>query len=150
MPFVERLVDRYLTLTEHSRSTRTVVYGITVFVVLFGLDLISDMLGKGWLGEHLPGDILAAIVLAIIGSHISQLREGRVLRRERQVQYLNHHVRNALALLRMVEQQLEAKQALAVHSATDRICVVVEQLSRDEDVRIDQESPGKLARHHNN
>lgn len=146
MRFVERFVDHYLRLTEHSKTTRALVYGVTIFLVLFGLDLLSDFLGKGWLGEHIPGDLLAATVLAIIGSHISQLREERILRRERQVQYLNHHVRNALTLLKMLEQQLEARQANVVHSAADRICLVVEQLSRDEDVRIDREFPEIILR----
>jgi hypothetical protein len=121
---------------------------VTIFVILFGLDLLSDLLGQGWLGEHIPGDILAAAVLAVIGSQISHLREERILRRERQVQYLNHHVRNALALIKMVEPHLEGKDAVAIRSASDRICLVVEQLSRDEDVRIDPALPGKIQRQH--
>ena len=100
--------------------------------------------GWGWLWEQLAANILEAVALAIIAAHISRLREERVIRRHRQVQYLNHHVRNALALMKMVEQQLEREQALTVHRASSRICTVVEQLTRDEDVFIDTHSPDRL------
>jgi hypothetical protein len=147
MSLVERLIEQYLRLTEHSRTTRIVVYGITAFIVIFGMDMISHNLGgKEFPGEHLLVAISESVVLAVIGDHISQLREERILRRERQMQYLNHHVRNALALLKLVEQQLEAHQAVAVHNASDRICGAVEQVSRDEDVKIDVSAPEKLLR----
>ncbi len=143
MPLIERTIDQYLRLTEQSQIKRTIVYGVTAFVIIFSLDLMWHYVVRlNWVGQTLAADLVEAAVLAVIAAYLSRLREERVLRRERQVQYLNHHVRNALALIRMIEQQLEGKQAIAVHRATTRICAVIEQLSRDEDVSINEEAPG--------
>jgi 4-amino-4-deoxy-L-arabinose transferase-like glycosyltransferase len=142
MPFIKPFLGFYLRLTERSLITRAVVYGLTAFVIILGIDLIGHFgVRWGWFGERLSADILEATALAIIAAHLSRLREERILRRHRQVQYLNHHVRNALALLKMVEEQLDTKHAIAVQNAGHRIRAVIEQLSRDEDLSIDEQSP---------
>jgi hypothetical protein len=147
MPLIERIIDQYLRLTERSQIARAIVYGLTAFVVIYGIERFSYFFSRmGGFEEQLADDILEAVVLAIIATRLSQLREERVLRRHRQVQYLNHHVRNALALIAAVEHQLETTKAHAVHRATNRICAVVEQLSRDEDVCIDDKEPGKYTK----
>ena len=151
MPFVEQFIDHYLRLTEHSRISRVAVYGITALLVLVGMDLIDHYLsGRAFPLKHLVLHISEAFVLAVIADHVSHLREKRILRRNRQIQYLNHHVRNALALIKMVEGHLEGKDAVAVHSASDRICGVIEQVSRDEDVCIDGQRPANLRKAHLN
>jgi membrane protein implicated in regulation of membrane protease activity len=143
MLLIERTIEQYLRLTEQSQLKRTIVYGLTAFIIVFGLDLLWHYVARlSWFGQTLAADIVEAAVLAVIAAYLSRLREERVLRRQRQVQYLNHHVRNALALIKMIEQQLEGKQAIAVHRATTRICAVIEQLSRDEDVSINEAAPG--------
>lgn len=146
MSFLERFVGGYLRLTEQSRVVCALVYGLTAFVVIMGIDLLGHLIPWNWTDEVMTTDILEAAFLGIIAAYLSKQREERVLRRHRQVQYLNHHVRNALTLIGMVEHQLEKDQATAVHNASHRIREVVEQLSRDEDVSIDERTPHKVVR----
>jgi hypothetical protein len=147
MPLVNRIIGYYLGLTERSQTTRAVVYGFTAFLIIFGIDLIWHYVARlSWMGQTLAADIVEATALAIIAAHLSRLREERVLRRQRQVQYLNHHVRNALALIAMLEQQLGSEQGCAPQRARDRIRTVIEQLSRDEDVSINEEAPGRYTK----
>jgi len=142
MRLTDRAIEHYLRLSERSRTTRTILIGIIAFVFTFGIDVICHEGGMGgWLGERLIADILEAIVLAVIASYLWQRQEERILRRHKQVQYLNHHVRNALAVLKMLEQHMEANQACAVDRASERIGTVIEQVARDEDVSIDERNP---------
>ena len=125
-------------------ATRSICYGLAAFVIIFGIDLVWHLGARlGWVGERLAADSLEAIALALIAAYLLQLREKRILRQNRQIGYLNHHVRNSLALLKMVEHQLETKQATSVHHAIHRIRSVLEQVSRDEDLSIDERKPGR-------
>jgi hypothetical protein len=130
MSLVKPIVGWYLTFTERSQSARIVVYGITAFVVIFGIDLLLHMPGWEWPWEQLACDLLEATILAFIASCLSRQREERLLRRQREVQYLNHHIRNALSLIQMASQKLEDDElhATAVRHATNRIRTVLKQL----------------------
>jgi hypothetical protein len=86
-----------------------------------------------------------AAILALIASHLSRLREERLLRRQRELGYLNHHIRNSLAVIQMAEHQLpNTELASEVGQAIRRICTVLEQLARDDEVSIDKNTPAKL------
>lgn len=147
MSLSDRIVARYLRLTEHSHATRVIVYALTAFVVIFGFDLLWHFARWDWLWEQLACNVLKAALLGIVAAHLSRLREERVLRRQRELGFLNHHVRNALALIQMAEHQLDLGQrATAIRSASHRICAVLEQLSREEDVSIDHHVPDKYDR----
>jgi light-regulated signal transduction histidine kinase (bacteriophytochrome) len=142
MSFVKDIVAGYLALTERSQFARFIVYGMTAFAVIFGIDLLWHMTGWSWYWEQLACDVVEAAILAFIASHLSRLREERIIRRQREVQYLNHHIRNALSLIQMAAQQLESEMHVtAVRHATNRICGVLEQMSRNEELSIDDEAP---------
>jgi hypothetical protein len=141
-----RFVFPSLPFIERSRSTRAKLYGLTAFVVIFVPDLIWHFTGWGWSWARLACDALEAIILALIASHLSRLREERILRRQREMGYLNHHIRNSLSVIQMAEHQLDdtEQRASAVRQATRRICTVLEQLARNEDVFIDENIPAKI------
>jgi hypothetical protein len=140
------VITRFLALTDHSESARTITFGIVVFVVVFGIDVLGRFLGLSWYWERLACNALEAVILTLIASHLLRLREERILRREREIGYLNHHIRNSLALIEMAEQQVKdmEQRGSVVHRASRRICRVLEQLSRNEDVSIDTEIPGSF------
>ena len=147
MSLLDRIVSRYLSLTEHSHATRVIVYAFTAFVVLSGIDLLWHIARWEWLPERVACNVVEAALLGIIAAYLSRLREERILRRQRELGFLNHHVRNALALIQMAEHQLDLGQrATAIRTASNRICSVLEQLSRDEDVSIDEQVPERFDR----
>jgi hypothetical protein len=140
----ERLSGDHRRLVEHSPIAHAIVYGVIAFIVIFGIDLIWHFGAiANWFWERATRAIVEAAIVAIIGGYLFHLREKRMLRRYREVQYLNHHIRNALSLITMGEQPLTGEQASAVRKATDRICSVLEQLSRGEEMSIDEEDPEK-------
>jgi hypothetical protein len=139
-----RIVAWFLTFTER-QLTRTIVYSLAVFVVIYGIDLAArHFTNWNWHWERLACNALEAVVLGSIASRLSRLREERVLRRQREMGYLNHHVRNSLAVIEMAAKQLVdiEHRATTVRRASRRICRVLEQLSRNEDVSIDERTPG--------
>jgi ABC-type multidrug transport system fused ATPase/permease subunit len=137
-----RVVAYYVSLTERSRLTRAIVYFLTALPIILAIDLLCDVFPlSGWIWERLAGNVVEAVLLAIIGTYISQLREERLIRRNRQVQYLNHHVRNALSVIQAVELAVKDEQADALLRASHRIRTVLEQLSRDEELSIDDRKP---------
>jgi hypothetical protein len=139
------ITARYLTLPDYSKPARTIVYSVTALVVVFGIDLIGHLLGWSWYWERLVCNVLEAVILGLIATHLIHLQEERLLRREREIGYLNHHVRNSLALIEIAVHQLvdEEKRYHLVHQGSSRICTVLEQLSRNEDINIDAQIPEK-------
>jgi hypothetical protein len=146
MSLFKHFVFPQLSFIERSRSIRATLYGLTAFVVIFVPDLIWHFGGWNWSWARLACDALEASLLALIASHLSRLREERLLRRQREMGYLNHHIRNSLSVLQMAEQQLNNTElrASAVRQATHRICTVLEQLTRNEDVSIDANNPAEF------
>jgi hypothetical protein len=145
MSIIQQIVGQYLRLTERSAVVCALVYGLTAFAVILGIDFLGHFFIRwSWLSEDLTTDFLEASLLGITAAYLTKKREERIIRRHRQVQYLNHHVRNALTLIALVEHQLQRDQATAVHNASQRIRAVIEQLSRDEDVSIDEQAPHKI------
>jgi hypothetical protein len=107
-------------------------------------DLIMHFAGWDW-WAHLASDAVKAAILALIASQLSRLREERLLRRQRELGYLNHHIRNSLAVIQVAEHQLpNTALACEVRLAIRRICTVLEQLTRDEEVFIDRNTPAKF------
>jgi signal transduction histidine kinase len=142
----KRFVFARLPFIESSRLTSGALYGLTAFVVIFLPDLIWHFAGWNWSWARLASDAVEAVILALIASHLSQLREERILRRQRQMGYLNHHIRNSLSVIQLAEQALHDtnERANAIRSATRRICTVLEELTRNEDVSIDENRPSEI------
>ena len=149
MALVKIIAASHARLLEQSRTVRAIGYGLIIFVVIFGTHLLWHWTGWNWYREELACDALQATILGLIASYLSRLREEGILRREREINYLNHHIRNSLALIQMAEQQLHdvGKRAGAVQQASRRICRVLEQFSRRDDVFIDHKIPEKYERY---
>jgi hypothetical protein len=144
MLLIERFVPSHLPFIERSQTFRATLYGMTAFVVILVPDLIMHFAGWGW-WAHLASDAVKAAILALIASQLSRLREERLLRRQRELGYLNHHIRNSLAVIQVAEHQLpNTALACEVRLAIRRICTVLEQLTRDEEVFIDRNTPAKF------
>ena len=73
-------------------------------------------------------------------------RDRRLRQRFKEVGYLNHHIRNSLAVIEMAEGYIsEADQRLEmVKKASLRIRRCVEKISREEDCEINEQSPRSL------
>lgn len=151
MPFIDKIVDWFLAFTERSRITRTIVCGVIAFVVIFGIDLLWRLGGLSLYSGQLLSDVVEATLLALIASYLSRRREERILRRQREIGYLNHHVRNSLTLIQMAEAQLnDTDQRIAtIECACRKILQVIEQLSRAENVSIDNVTPVKICKDRN-
>lgn len=122
----------------YSRAALIILFGLLALAVILGIDMIWVIGNKGF-EPRLARDSAEAFIVALIAMYFYRIEE----KRRRQVHYLNHHIRNSLALLRIVEHQLMKEQSHPVEHAVHRICFVLEQLSRDEDVYIDEQLPRK-------
>jgi hypothetical protein len=129
-----------------TRVVRAIGFGLVAFTVVFGLDLLLHVAHRTWLSERLPCDCLEAALAVLIFRKIALRREASDERHERQMGYLNHHVPNSLAVIILAEESLSTSKARMslVGQATRKICSVIEQLSRDEEVAIDDQNPARI------
>ena len=127
----------------HFRLGVAIAYALLAFVVIFGVDIIWNPPGArwSWFWPRMIRDVIEASAVALLASYLYRLRE----KRHRQLRYLNNHLCNALTVLQMAEHLAPDSQSRAaiVNNALDRISVVVEQISRDEDMSINHQEPEK-------
>jgi hypothetical protein len=138
-------IAAYVERTQ-TQPARAIGFGLIAFTVIFGLDLVFHLAHWNWLRERVVCDSLYATLLIFMAQYISRIREALDERRQRQMGYLNHHVRNSLSVITMAEQALNDKKARSslVYQASREICTVVDQLTHDEEVAIDQPNPATI------
>jgi hypothetical protein len=116
------------------------LYGVLTLGFIFGIDMMWHS-GARW--EWFWGRLARAFVescgISLFAAYLYHLQD----KRRRQVQYLNHHIRNALSLISMADHlpPNSEQRKTAVRGASRRICSVLEQMSRDEDVSIHGQDP---------
>jgi len=146
---VERLVYRF----EHVPVwTRAVIWGGIVFAVTTVLDVTFFYLLFGVTlrqGEAIVfADFSGAMLIGFIVFSLLNKRDQLIKRRFREIDYLNHHVRNALMVIETAEylaqqqqQQQHQQRKDAVLEATTRIRKCIEQITSNTDVEINEENP---------
>jgi hypothetical protein len=139
----ERLVSRFDQLSVWARA---VIWGWIVFVASFALDLILFRLLFGItrpLAEAiLFANFTSAVLIGVIVFSVLHTREELFNRRQREIGYLNHHVRNALMVIENAEHldRQQQRQSMVLEE-TARIRKCIEQISRNADVEISDENP---------
>jgi hypothetical protein len=122
---------------------KAVIWGILVTFVGVTLDYFASLLRWPWLRERFAENTIEGAFFALLVWVVLSARDRRLQRRFKEVGYLNHHIRNSLAVIEMAEGHVaEADQRLEmVKKASTRIRRCIEKISRDEDCEINEQSP---------
>jgi len=137
---VHRIADHY---ERRGIIAKSILWGALVTVVGFTLDALVHLLPWAWADQHLLENVVEGVFFSLLVCVVLSAREQRLRRRFREVGYLNHHIRNSLAIIEMAEGYVgEATERLQmVKDASTRIRRCIEKISREEDVEISDRFP---------
>ena len=116
--------------------TRAAFWGLIVFVVGYSLDDILHSCNLSWQPEQLAQNSIEAVIITLAVATLLKSRDRRIKRRFQEIGYLNHHIRNALAVIEMAQnfaKKAEEREEL-VSSSTLRIQLCLQKVSRQEDL----------------
>lgn len=133
-------------LTHYERRSviaKAMIWGLLVGLIGMSIDDAIRGLRWPWFRERLFANILEGTLFTVLVWVVLSARDRRLRQRFKEVGYLNHHIRNSLAVIEMAEGYIsEADQRLEmVKKASLRIRRCVEKISREEDCEINEQSP---------
>jgi broad-specificity NMP kinase len=122
---------------------KAVVWGLLVALVGLSLDYEVSQLRWPWLHERMLKNMIEGVFVGFLVWVVLTAREKRLRQRFKELGYLNHHIRNSLAVIEMAEGYVsEANERLEmVKNASTRIRRCIEKISREEDCEINEQSP---------
>ncbi len=122
---------------------KAVIWGVLVTLVGLLLDDAVRQLRWPRLSESLLENAIEGAFFAVLVWVVLSARDRRLRQRFKEVGYLNHHIRNSLAVIEMAEGYVgEADQRLEmVKQASKRIRRCIEKISREEDCEISRQTP---------
>jgi hypothetical protein len=115
---------------------RAAIWGLIVLVVGYSLDDIFHSLNLSWRSEQLAQNSIEAAIIMLGVAIVLKNRDRRIRRRFQEIGYLNHHIRNALAVIEMAQSAVKEaeKREELVSSSSLRIQLCLQKVSRDEDL----------------
>jgi hypothetical protein len=122
---------------------KAMMWGLLVALVGLMLDYMVRQLQWPWFRERLLESAVEGMFFALVVWIVLSARERRRRQRFKEVGYLNHHIRNSLAVIEMAEGYVgEADERLKmVKKASTRIRRCIEKISREEDCEINEQAP---------
>jgi hypothetical protein len=111
-------------------------WGFIVFAVGYPLDYILHGLSLSWQSERLAENSVEAAIIVLAVATVLKNRDRHIRRRFQEIGYLNHHIRNALAVIEMAQRyvnEVEEREEL-VSSSSLRIQLCLQKVSREEDL----------------
>jgi hypothetical protein len=115
---------------------RAAIWGLIVLVVGYSLDDIFHSFNLPWRSEQLAQNSIEAAIIMLGVATVLKNRDRRIRRRFQEIGYLNHHIRNALAVIEMAQRhakEAEERENL-VSSSSLRIQLCLQKVSREEDL----------------
>ena len=139
-PALHRIFEHY---ERRSIIAKSFVWGVLVSLVGFIFDALVHLFPWDWVHQHVLENIIEGAFFTSLVWIVLSARERRLRRRFKEVGYLNHHIRNSLAVIEMAEGYVgQATERLEmVKNASTRIRRCIEKISREEDCEIDEHSP---------
>ncbi len=122
---------------------RAVMWGVLIGAIGMSLDSSVAVFHWRWVGERLVENTIEGVLFALFMWVFLNAREKRLQQRFKEVGYLNHHIRNALATIQMADGYVAdvAQRSELIANASTRIRLCVEKISRQQDCTIDDRSP---------
>ena len=130
---LEDIVARY---DELPLLVRTAIWGLIALVSVFAVGSTLHLFNLPWGLEQLAEAVtVAGVAMSAVGTLLKN-RERRIRRRFEEIGYLNHHIRNALAVIEMAQnyaKEAEEREEL-IASSSLRIRLCLQKVSREEDL----------------
>ena len=130
---LERIVAKY---DQAPLWTRAAIWGLIVLGVGYSLGDIFHSCNLSWRSEQLAQNSIEAVIIMLAVATLLKNRDRRIKRRFQEIGYLNHHIRNALAVIEMAQNfanKAEEREEL-VASSTLRIQLCLQKVSRQDDL----------------
>jgi hypothetical protein len=130
---LEEIVARY---DQAPLWPRAAIWGFIVLVLGYVLDVILHVFNLPWRSERLAENSIEAAIILLAVATLLKNRDRRIRRRFQEIGYLNHHIRNALAVIEMAQshvKEAEERKEL-VSSSSLRIQLCLQKVSRQEDL----------------
>jgi hypothetical protein len=125
-------IDRFLDLPCKSRA---VLVGIVVAVLGVAMDEAARVFEYPWFFERVLENVFEGFVIGFVVYWMSRLREKRIERRMREIDFLNHHIRNAMQTISLAAvDSADAQERMAmIHLSVRRVVETLSAISREDD-----------------
>jgi hypothetical protein len=125
-------IDRYFDLPCWDRAF---LVGFLAALLGFALDEVAHLFGYPWYVERLVENAVEGFLIGCFVYWLSCLREKRMVRRMREIGFLNHHIRNAMQTIELAATEIaDAQQRLAViDQSVHRVVETLSRISRETD-----------------
>jgi hypothetical protein len=125
-------IDRFLDLPCKSRA---VLVGIVVAVLGVAMDEAARVFEYPWFFERVLENVVEGLVIGFVVYWMSRLREKRIERRMREIDFLNHHIRNAMQTISLAATHTaDAQQRMAmIDLSVRRVVETLSAISREND-----------------
>ena len=125
-------IDRFLDLPCKSRA---VLVGIVVAVLGVAMDEAARVFDYPWFFERVLENVFEGVVIGFVVYWMSRLREKRIERRMREIDFLNHHIRNAMQTISLAAvDSADAQERMAmIDLSVRRVVETLSAISRESD-----------------
>jgi hypothetical protein len=124
-------IDRYFDLPCMDRAF---LVGFLAALLGFALDQVAHLFGYPWYVERLVENVVEGLVIGGFVYWLSCLRERRLLRRMREIGFLNHHIRNAMQAIELAATGItDAQHRAAVDVSVRRVVETLSRINRESD-----------------
>jgi hypothetical protein len=130
---LEEIVARY---DQAPLWVRAGSWGLVVLSLGYAVGAVVHIFKPPWAWEQLAKSLIEATITVLAVATLLKNRDKRIRRRFQEIGYLNHHIRNALAVIEMAQsyvKKAEEREEL-VSSSSLRIQLCLQKVSRDEDL----------------
>lgn len=128
----DRWIDSYFDL---SCMDRAFLVGFLAALVGYALDQVAHLFGYPWYVERLLENAVEGFVIGSVVYWFNCLREKRMVRRMREIGFLNHHIRNAMQAIELAATGIaDAQQRVVViDQSVHRVVETLSRINRETD-----------------
>ncbi len=115
---------------------RAAIWGLIVLGLGYAIGAILHVFNLPWEWQQLGQNSIEGVIIVVAVATLLKNRDRRVRRRFQEIGYLNHHIRNALAVIEMAQRyakEAEEREKL-VSSSSFQIQLCLQKVSREEDL----------------
>jgi hypothetical protein len=125
-------VDHFLGLPLWVRIALVAVLGALVGMAL---DEALHVFGYNWLAEREVENVVEGLVVAASVYWLSHLHHKRMMRRVKEINFLNHHVRNAMQAIELAVSGIQdsKRRMEVVDLSVRRVIETLSKVSRESD-----------------
>ncbi|HEX2328450.1 MAG TPA: hypothetical protein VHN74_06990 [Candidatus Angelobacter sp.] len=136
-------IDHYFKLPPWGRG---LWIGVLTAAVGFALDIILHACSESWLIDRIGKNVLEGIAIGFVAFKLSCLRDKRIRHRMKEIEFMNHHIRNAMHTIRLATTEIvdpHVRLSL-IDSSLQRVVTTLSRITHASD-HIDRGASGHAA-----